>query len=100
MLSSLTRMKNISAFVFFIFFQWLSSLTLAGLTIAFPSLFITLAAVACAQFEKLKAAILDITPQHITPHNEQQYEQVRTDALCDMQAKIIKCIRHHQEVLS
>jgi len=93
-------MKNISAFIFFIFFQCLSSLTLAGLAIAFPSLFITLAAVACAQFEKLKAAILDIRPQHTAHHNGQEYEHVHTDAHCDLQEKINECIRHHQEVIS
>jgi len=93
-------MKYTSAFIFFIFLQGFSSLILGGLAIVFPSLFVTLTAVACAQFEKLKAAILDIRPQHITPHNGQQYEHDHTDEHCEFQAKLNECIRHHQEVMA
>ena len=100
MQSSLTLVKHISLFIFFIFLQCFTSLLFGGMTIGFPSLFITLTAVACAQFEKLKAAILDIRPQHITPHHGQQYEHEHTDAHCDLQAKLNECIRHHQDIMA
>jgi hypothetical protein len=64
------------------------------------SLVTTLIAVACAQFEKLKAAILDIRQQHITPYRGQEDEQVHTAADCDLQAKLHSCIRHHQEIMA
>jgi hypothetical protein len=48
----------------------------------------------------LKAAILDIRQQHITPHNLQEDEQVHKIANCDLQAKLNMCIRHHQEVMA
>jgi hypothetical protein len=63
------------------------------------SLVTTLIAVACAQFEKLKAAILDIRQEHITPYHGQEDEQVHTAADCYLQAKLNACIRHHQDIL-
>jgi len=61
------------------------------------SLVTTLIAVACSQFDKLKAAILDIRQQHIAPQHGQEDEQVRKIANCDLQAKLNACIRHHQD---
>jgi hypothetical protein len=63
------------------------------------SLVTTLIAVACNQFDKIKAAILDIRQQHITPHYRQEDEQVHTTVNCDFQAKLNACIRHHQNVI-
>jgi hypothetical protein len=63
------------------------------------SLFTTLTAVACTQFQKLKAAILDIRQEHITPYRGQEDEQVHTAADCDLQAKLNACIRHHQNIM-
>ena len=48
---------------------------------------------ACSQFDKLKAAILDIRQQH-----EQEDEYDDTIANSDLQAKLNACIRHHQEI--
>jgi hypothetical protein len=70
-----------------------------GVVFGFPSLYITLIAVACTQFDKLKAAILDIRQQHITPHHRREGEQVHRIANCDLQDKINACIRHHQQVI-
>ena len=63
---------------------------------SYMSLVATLIAVACSQFDKLKAAILDITQQHITPEHRQEDEQVDIITNCDLQAKLNACIRHHQ----
>jgi hypothetical protein len=56
--------------------------------------------VACAQLEKLKATILDIRQEHITPYHGQEDEQVHTAADCDLQAKLHACIRHHQDIMA
>jgi hypothetical protein len=56
-------------------------------------------AVACTQFDKLKAAILDIRQQHIRPHHGQEDEQVHTTANYDLQAKLNACIQHHQNII-
>jgi hypothetical protein len=71
-----------------------------GVTCAFPSLVTTLISVACSQFEKVKAAILDITQQHMTSHHGLEDEQDNAIAYCDLQAKINACIRHHQEIMA
>ncbi|GFG41080.1 hypothetical protein Cfor_07917, partial [Coptotermes formosanus] len=71
-----------------------------GVTFGFVSLCTTLTAVACAQFEKLQAAILDIRQEHITPYHGQEDEQVHTAADCDLQATLNACIRHHQEIIA
>jgi hypothetical protein len=63
------------------------------------SLVTTLIAVACSQFDKIKAAILDITQQHISPHRGQEDEQDHTIANWDLQAKLNACIRHHQNIV-
>jgi hypothetical protein len=70
-----------------------------GTTYGFLSLCTTLIAVACSQFEKLKAAILDIRQENITPYHGQEDEQVHTAADCDLQAKLNACIRHHQDIM-
>jgi hypothetical protein len=56
-------------------------------------------AVACSQFDKLKAAILDVRQQHMTPHYGEEEEQVYLTANCDLQAKLNACIRHHQDII-
>jgi hypothetical protein len=71
-----------------------------GITFGFPTLVTTLTAVACSQFEKVKAAILDITQQYITVHHGLEDEQVGTTANCDLQAKLNACIRHHQDTMA
>jgi hypothetical protein len=63
------------------------------------SLVTTLIAVACAQFDKLTAAMLDIRQQHITPQLGQENEKVPTIANCDFQANLNTCIRHHQDII-
>jgi len=63
------------------------------------SLVTTLIAVACSQFDKLKAAILDIRQQNITPRQGQEDEQVLKTANSDLQAKFNACIRHHQDIM-
>ena len=70
-----------------------------GILCGYMSLVTTLIAVACSQFDKLKATILDIRQQHITPHLRQEDEQVDTIANCDLQAKLNACIRHHQDII-
>jgi len=70
-----------------------------GSVFGYVSLVTTLIAVACSQFDKLKAAILCIRQQHITPQHWQEDEQVHTIANCDLQAKLNACIRHHQNII-
>jgi len=60
----------------------------------------TLIAIACAQFEKLTSALLDIRQQHITPHYEQEDGQFHKIPSCELQAKLNACIRHHQEIMT
>jgi len=71
-----------------------------GMTFGFPPLCITLIAVACAQYEKLKEAILDVRQEHITPHHGQEEEHDDAIANCELQAKLNACIRHHQEIMA
>jgi len=73
---------------------------LLGITFGFPSLAITLIAVACSQFEKVKATILDIRQQHITSHHGLEDEHDNAIANCDLQAKLNECVRHHQEIMA
>jgi hypothetical protein len=63
------------------------------------SLVTTLIAVACSQYDKLKAAILDIKQQHTTSRFRQEDEQVLTIASSDLQAKLNAYIRHHQHII-
>ena len=63
-----------------------------GVTFGFPSLCAILIAVACAQFEKMKATILDIRQEHFTFHYGREDEQDHTIANCDLQAKLTERI--------
>jgi len=72
---------------------------MVALYCGFLSLYTILIAVACAQLQKMKAAILDIRQQHITSHHVQEGEQVYATAKCNLQAKLNACIRHHQEIM-
>jgi hypothetical protein len=56
--------------------------------------------VACSQFEKVKATILNIRQQHITSHQGQEDEYDNAVANCDLQAKLNACIQHHQEIMA
>jgi hypothetical protein len=66
----------------------------------FPPLCIILTAVANVHFQVLKADILDIRQEQITPHHGQEDEQVHKIAHCEKQAKLNGFIRHHQEVMT
>jgi hypothetical protein len=70
-----------------------------GVSYAFLSLYITLIAVACSQFEKLTAALLDIRQENVTTDSEQEDGQV-DEAYRDMQDKLKVCIRHHQKIVA
>jgi len=59
----------------------------------------TLIAVACSQFDKIKAAILDIRQQHITPPHGQEDEKVLKIANSALQAKFNDCIQRHQDIM-
>jgi len=83
----------------FTYLQCFASLLLLGTECGYMSLVTTLIAVACSQFDKLKAAILDIRQQHITPHRGQEDEKDNAIANCDLQAKLNACIRHHQDII-
>jgi hypothetical protein len=80
----------------FVYLQCFASLFAVGSVCGYMSLVTTLIAVACSQFDKLKAAILDIRQQHITPQHRQEDEQVDIIANCDLQAKLNACIRLHR----
>ena len=79
--------------------QCFATLQSMGVICVYPTLNIALTAIACSQFDKLKAAILDITQQHITPEHRQEDEQVDIITNCDLQAKLNACIRHHQNTI-
>ena len=79
--------------------QCFTTLQQLGLLYSFPCLNAVLIVVACAQFQKLKAAILDIRQEYITPQHVQEDEQVDNIANCNFQAKLNVCIRHHQEII-
>jgi hypothetical protein len=70
-----------------------------GVLCGYMSLVTTLIAVACSQFDKLKAAILDIRQQHITRHSGNEDEQDHTIANSELQDKLNACIRHHQNII-
>jgi hypothetical protein len=70
-----------------------------GIICGFACLFATLIAVACTQFDKLTAAILDIRQEHIMVHHGQEYEHVHTTANYNLQALLNLCIQHHQEIM-
>jgi len=75
--------------------QSFASLVAVSVICGYMSLVITLIAVACSQFDKLKTAILDIRQQH----HRQDDEQDHTIANCDLQVKLKACIRHHQDII-
>jgi len=83
----------------FVYSQCFASLFAVGSVCGYMSLVTTLIAVACSQYDKLKAAILDIIQQHIAPQHGQEDEQVDIIANCDLQAKLNACIRHHQNTI-
>jgi len=83
----------------FTYLQCFTSLVAVGVLFGYLSLVTTLIAVACSQIDKLKAAILDIRQQHITPHRGQEDEKDNAIANCDLQAKLNACIRHHQDII-
>ena len=66
---------------------------------SYPSLCTALIAVACTQFDKLKAAILDIRQQHSAPQHGQEDEHNVAAANCKLQAKLNACIRHQQDII-
>jgi len=63
------------------------------------SLVTTLIAVACSQFDKLKAAILDIRQENITSQRGQENGQDNAISTGIVQAKLNGCIRHHQGLI-
>jgi nitrogen fixation-related uncharacterized protein len=79
--------------------QCFTSLVVVSVVLGYTSLVTTLIAVVCSQFDKLRAAILDIRQQHITPQHRQEEEQDHTFANCDWQVKLNACIRHHQYII-
>jgi len=83
----------------FTYLQYFATLAIVCIACGYMSLVTTLIAVACSQFEKLKAAILDIRQQHITPQHRQEDEQDNATANCDFQAKLNTCIQHHQDII-
>jgi hypothetical protein len=83
----------------FTYLQCFASVLAAVIQFVYPSLVITLIAVACSQFDKLKAAILDIGQQHITPHHRQEDGQDHTIADRNLQARLNACIRHNQDII-
>jgi hypothetical protein len=82
------------------FFQSFTVLQSLGFLCGYPSLVTSLIAVACSQFDKLKAAILDIQQEYITSHQRQEFEGVPTIANCNLQDKLNACIRHHQQIMA
>jgi nitrogen fixation-related uncharacterized protein len=70
-----------------------------GIVCGYLSLVTTLIAVACSQFDKLKAALLDIRQQHITAQHGLEDEQVHTIVNNMLQAKLNACIQHHQIII-
>jgi hypothetical protein len=83
----------------FTYLQCFTSLVGAIIQYGYLSLITTLIAVACSQFDKLKAAIQDIRQQHITSHHRQEHEQVHTTVNCDLQYKLNLSIQHHQDII-
>jgi hypothetical protein len=80
--------------------QCFTSLLALGICCGYPSLCATLIAVACTQFQKLNAAILDIRQEYIMPRQGQGNEQNHKTANCNLQDKLNACIRHHQEIMA
>jgi len=83
----------------FAYLQCFAFLLALGIVCGYISLVTALIAVACTQFQKLTTAILDIRQQNIKPHYGQEDEQKHIIAICDLQAKLNECIRHHQDII-
>ena len=81
------------------YLQCFTSLVIVGVVWGYMSLVTTLIAVTCSQFEKLKAAILDIRQEHITLRHRQEDEEFHTISNCDLQAKLNACVRYHQNII-
>ena len=77
--------------------QCFTTLQQLGLLYSFPSLNTILIVVACAQFQKLKTAMLDITQEHTGLHYVQEGDHIT--AKNNFQAKLNACIQHHQEIM-
>jgi len=71
-----------------------------GIVYGFTSLVTTLTAVACSQFDKLTAAILDIRRENITLQRGQEDGHDNAIAICILQSKLNVCIRHHQDIMA
>ena len=83
----------------FTYLQCFASLVIVGVVCGYMFLVTTLLAVASSQYEKLKAAILDIRQELISPRQGQENEQDNAIANCDFQTKLNTCIRHHQNII-
>ena len=70
-----------------------------GTSHGFLSLCTSLIAVACAQIQKLNAALLDMKQEYIKPHLRQEYAEDYKVAKRNLQTKLNACIRHHQEII-
>jgi hypothetical protein len=81
------------------FLQFFTSLLATSILGGYMSLVTTLISVACSQFDKVTAAILDIRQQHITPFHKQEDKNDSTIANSDLQAKLSACICHHQNII-
>ena len=79
--------------------QCFASLLALGTGFGYMCLLTTLLAVAFTQFDKLKAAIMEIRQQHITIQHGQEDGQVDTIAISNLHVKLNACIRHHQEIM-
>jgi hypothetical protein len=88
-----------SALYLFTPLQCFTSVLIVGVAFAFSSLCVTTATVS-AYFQMLKAAILDIRRQYISPHVGQEDGQVHTAANTNLQSKLNECIRHLQEIMT
>jgi len=88
--------------------QCLSLPVIAGINVAFPSLYATLVCVACSQLEKLRAALLDIRQTHVISEQHCGDEIQQSDAheqpnlsgesFRHMQEQLNNCIRHHHQI--
>ena len=97
--NSLTASFNVTCVFIFTYFQCFTTLLGVGVVCGYMSLVTTLIAVACSQFDKLKATILDVREKHITPRIWQEDGQDNSNAKRDLQSNLNVCIRHHQDII-
>jgi len=64
------------------------------------SLVTTLTAVACSQFDKLRAVILDIRQENVTLQLGQEDGHGNPIPICILQSKLNVCIRLHQDIMT